>query len=234
MTDIETGHAEIMEETPSDGRRRRIRRMACFAAALCLTSGSLDAAAADGGEKGNENGMASVQSQPESGVPPGSRSQTKGGGLESTAGDAEEKKVAEPAWQRLDRALALAEGTGKHILVNFYTDWCPNCRRMDERTYRDDGVLKQMSASFIPVKVNAESNRPLRIDGHTVSEAQLALMFRVNSYPTTWFLAPDGRALMPLKGYYGPELFAPVLRFVEGGWYEKMDFDMYMEREKKR
>ena len=57
-------------------------------------------------------------------------------------------------------------------------------------------------------------------------------MFRVNSYPTTWFLSSEGRPIIPVKGYYGPELFAPMLRFVEGGWYEKMDFDTYMEREK--
>ena len=103
---------------------------------------------------------------------------------------------------------------------------------MNERTYRDDEVLKQLQQAFIPVKLNAESNNPLIIEGQTVSEAQVAMMFRVNSYPTTWFLSPEGRPLIPVRGYYGPKLFAPMLRFVEGGWYEKMDFDMYMEREK--
>jgi thioredoxin-related protein len=152
----------------------------------------------------------------------------------ASANDGNEEKAAEPNWQRLDKALALAKDSGKLIIVNFYTDWCPNCKRMNEKTYRDDGVLKQLSKSFISVKLNAESSRPLIIEGQAVTEAQVALMFRVNSYPTTWFLTADGRPLLPVRGYYGPELFAPMLRFVEGGWYEKMDFDMYMEREKKR
>jgi len=152
----------------------------------------------------------------------------------AVAGDGNEEEVAEPNWQRLDKALALAKVSGKLIVVNFYTDWCPNCRRMNEKTYRDDGVLKQLNESFISVKLNAESSRPLTIEGQSVSEAQVALMFRVNSYPTTWFLSSEGRPLIPVRGYYGPELFAPILRFVEGGWYEKMDFDMYMEREKKK
>ena len=151
----------------------------------------------------------------------------------ATAGEVNEKKPAEPDWQRLDKALALAKDSGKLIIVNFYTDWCPNCRRMNEKTYRDDAVLKQLAKSFIPVKLNAESSQPLIIQGQTVTEYQVALMFQVSSYPTTWFLTSEGRPLLPVRGYYGPDLFAPMLRFVEGGWYEKMDFDMYMEREKR-
>ncbi len=152
----------------------------------------------------------------------------------ASAGDGNEEKAAEPSWQRLDKALALAKDSGKLIIVNFYTDWCPNCRRMNEKTYRDEGVLKQLSKSFISVKLNAESSRPLIIEGQAISEARVALMFRVNMYPTTWFLSSEGRPILPVRGYYGPDLFAPMLRFVEGGWYEKMDFDMYMEREKKK
>ncbi len=153
---------------------------------------------------------------------------------DASAGDGNEKKAAEPNWQRLDRALALAKDSGKIIIVNFYTDWCPNCRRMNEKTYRDAGVLKQLNKSFISVKLNAESSQPLIIEGQTVTEYHVALMFQVNSYPTTWFLSSEGRPILPVRGYYGPDLFAPMLRFVEGGWYEKMDFDMYMEREKKK
>ena len=152
----------------------------------------------------------------------------------ATAGDGNEKKASEPDWQRLDKALAMAKNSGKLIIVNFYTDWCPNCKRMNEKTYRDEGVLKQLSKSFIPVKLNAESSQTLIIEGQAVTEYQVALVFQVNSYPTTWFLSSDGRPLIPVRGYYGPDLFAPMLRFVEGGWYEKMDFDMYMEREKKK
>ncbi|MCY3773514.1 MAG: thioredoxin family protein, partial [Gemmatimonadetes bacterium] len=100
----------------------------------------------------------------------------------AAAGAGNEKEAAEPNWQRLDQALALAKGSGKLIIVNFYTDWCPNCRRMNEKTYRDDGILKQLNESFIPVKLNAESSRPLFIEGQTVTEYQVALMFRVNSY----------------------------------------------------
>ncbi|MYA78836.1 MAG: DUF255 domain-containing protein [Gemmatimonadetes bacterium] len=151
----------------------------------------------------------------------------------ATAGEVNEKKPTEPDWQRLDKALALAKDSGKLIIVNFYTDWCPNCRRMNEKTYRDETVLKQLAKSFISVKLNAESSQPLIIQGQTVTEYQVALMFQVGSYPTTWFLTSEGRPLLPVRGYYGPDLFAPMLRFVEGGWYEKMDFDLYMEREKR-
>ena len=186
------------------GRWTDITYVACMAVVFGVTFGTLNASAVDGA------GNAAVDG----------------------SGEANEK-ASEPNWQRLDKALALAKDSGKLIIVNFYTDWCPNCRRMNEKTYRDDGILKQLNESFIPVKLNAESSRPLFIEGQTVTEYQVALMFRVNSYPTTWFLSSEGRPLIPVRGYYGPDLFAPMLRFVEGGWYEKMDFDMYMEREKR-
>lgn len=155
------------------------------------------------------------------------------GTADVSAGEGNKKEAAKPNWQRLDKALALAKDSGKLIIVNFYTDWCPNCRRMNELTYRDEGILKQLNESFIPVKLNAESSRPLIIEGQAISEAQVALMLQVNVYPTTWFISSEGRPIIPVRGYYGPDLFAPMLRFVEGGWYEKMDFDMYMEREKR-
>lgn len=183
--------------------------VACMAVVFGLTLGTLNASAVDGA--GNATGVPVA-----------------------TAGEVNEKKPAEPDWQRLDKALALAKDSGKLIIVNFYTDWCPNCRRMNEKTYRDERILKQLAKSFISVKLNAESSRLLTIQGQTVTEYQVALMFQVGSYPTTWFLTSDGRPLLPVKGYYGPDLFAPMLRFVEGGWYEKMDFDMYMEREKQK
>ena len=207
MPHVEVSKAEVIDMERHTGRRLGAKLIACIVAAFCLAVavGVTDA------------------------VPLAAA----GAGNAKEAGEANEK-ASEPDWQRLDKALALAKDSGKLIIVNFYTDWCPNCRRMNEKTYRDDGILKQLNESFIPVKLNAESSRPLFIEGQTVTEYQVALMFRVNSYPTTWFLSSEGRPLIPVRGYYGPDLFAPMLRFVEGGWYEKMDFDMYMEREKKQ
>ena len=148
----------------------------------------------------------------------------------------EENNLVEkvPQWHQLDKALALAKESGKHIVVNFYTDWCPNCKRMDERTYHDDNVLEQLKDGFISVKINAESSKLLIIKGQTVTEEQIANMFKVDLYPTTWFLSPDGRPLMPLRGYYGPKTFKPVLQFVKGKWYESMTFDIYMKRKDKK
>ena len=208
MTSDETYRFLSVARRQIAARWTSVTFVACIAVVFGLTVGTLNVSAVDGA--GNATGDGAVDG----------------------AGEGTEKPV-EPDWQRLDKALALAKDFGKLIIVNFYTDWCPNCRRMNEKTYRDEGVLKQLAKSFISVKLNAESSQPLTIQGQTVTEYQVALMFQVGSYPTTWFLTSDGRPLLPVKGYYGPDLFAPMLRFVEGGWYEKMNFDVYMEREKR-
>lgn len=135
-------------------------------------------------------------------------------------------------WHRFDKALALAKQTNKPIVVDVFTDWCHWCKVMDEKTYGDKDIQTQLNKSFILVKLDAESPKPLIVEGRSVSEAQVASMLKVKSYPTTWFMTPDGKPIAPLKGFVPPERFAPVLRYIEGGHYTKMDFDMYMEREK--
>jgi len=135
-------------------------------------------------------------------------------------------------WNRFDKALALAKQTNKPIVVDVYTDWCHWCTVMDEKTYGDKGIQAQLNKSFILVKLDAESPKPMIVQGRSVSEAQVAAMLKVTSYPTTWFLTSEGQPIAPLKGYVPPEKFAPVLRYIEGGFYTEMDFDMYMEREK--
>lgn len=155
------------------------------------------------------------------------------GHWQTVQADAGKSKAHEALnWHRFDRALALAKQTNKHIVVDFYTDWCHWCDVMDEKTYGDKGIQAQLNKSFILVKLDAESPKPLVIQGRSVSEAQVAAMFKVTSYPTTWFMTADGKPIAPLKGFVPPERFAPVLRYIEGGFYTQMDFDMYMEREK--
>ena len=228
MVNDATNRLEAVVRRPHAIKWTVITLAACLAVAFGLTIGTPNAMAGDGA--GNRAGNGDRDR-----VNNGAGNAAVDGAVKAAVDGAEKatKKATEPDWQRLDTALALAKVSDKLIIVNFYTDWCPNCRRMNEKTYRDEGVLKQLNESFISVKLNAESSRPLIIEGQTVTEYQVALMFRVGSYPTTWFLTSEGRPLLPVKGYYGPDLFAPMLRFVEGGWYEKMDFDMYMEREKR-
>lgn len=133
-------------------------------------------------------------------------------------------------WHRYDKALPLAKKQNRFVLIDFYTDWCGWCDVMDEKTYADPSVKALLEKSFILVKVNAESRRFVKLRGQNVTEVRLASIYRVKSYPTTWFLQPDGKAIAPVNGYVTPEKFERILRYISEGVYHKMGFEQYMNR----
>ncbi|MBI4550832.1 MAG: DUF255 domain-containing protein [Candidatus Latescibacteria bacterium] len=134
-------------------------------------------------------------------------------------------------WNRYDRGLVLAKQQNKHVLIDFYTDWCGWCKTMDEKTYGDKSIQAILTSKFVLVKVNAESKQTVQVNGKTVTEAQVAAMYRVNGYPMTWFLDPDGKAVSPVSGYVPPDEFSPILTYVGDGWYKRMKFEQFVKRQ---
>ncbi|MBT5874782.1 MAG: DUF255 domain-containing protein [Candidatus Latescibacteria bacterium] len=147
-----------------------------------------------------------------------------------SASDPDRASGNEPTWHRYDKALKLAQDQDKFLLIDFYTDWCGWCEVMDEKTYTDPEVRKLIDEHFILVKVNAESKRFIKLQGRNITETRLASIYKVTSYPTTWFLQSDGKAIAPVNGYVTPQDFEPILRYISGGWFKKMGYDAFVKQ----
>lgn len=99
-------------------------------------------------------------------------------------------------WEKtFERAQAEAVKTRKPIMVDFYTDWCSACKMMDAEAYTDASVVRA-SQKFVAVKVNAEQR------------TDLAMRYKVNSYPTILWIDADGKVLNTSEGYGGIEMLA--------------------------
>jgi thiol:disulfide interchange protein len=89
--------------------------------------------------------------------------------------------------------------TNKPMMVEFYTDWCGVCKRMDSDVYPDPAVIAE-TQNVVPVKINAE----VRTD--------LAQRYSVNSYPT--FIWMDGACAerYRISSGFSPASFLSVMQ----------------------
>jgi thiol-disulfide isomerase/thioredoxin len=96
----------------------------------------------------------------------------------------------------LDRARQAATDGGKRfVLVDFYTVWCGPCKKLDETTWKDQGVRDWLSREAVCLKVDAEKDEAL------------ADKYRINVYPTVLLLQPDGAEIDRLVGYRDAKTF---------------------------
>ncbi len=134
-------------------------------------------------------------------------------------------------WRSLDEGLREAKASGRPIMVDVFTDWCRWCKVMDRDVYSRADVQDYVARHFVPVRLNAESGRPATYAGAPLTERAVATRFAINSYPTTAFLRTDGSHVVNVPGYWPPDKFLLVLRFVAEGRFERgEDFDAFMSR----
>jgi thiol-disulfide isomerase/thioredoxin len=96
----------------------------------------------------------------------------------------------------LDKARqAATDGGKKFVVVDFYTVWCGPCKKLDETTWKDQGVRDWLSKESVCVKVDAEKDE------------KLAAKYRINAYPTVLLVRPDGTEIDRLVGYRDAKTF---------------------------
>ncbi|MFQ5501217.1 MAG: thioredoxin fold domain-containing protein [Phycisphaerae bacterium] len=147
--------------------------------------------------------------------PPAARvNPTTNGHPAAPTADAKPKVAAKPAvkppsptkieWVTdWDTATQAAKKTGKFIMVDFYTDWCGWCKKLDRDTYTDKKII-QLSTEFIPVKLNAQK-----------AGKDLARKNKVRGYPTILFFDAKGKAVGRISGYLNPEKYLKAVRKIQ-------------------
>ena len=108
-----------------------------------------------------------------------------------------------PAWADV---LAKAKAAGKPVFVDFTTDWCGWCRKLEKDTYSQKAVGDAMKA-FVNVMVDAEKG-----EGPSIAKR-----FHVNGFPTLVVVDATGAEVDRIVGYRKPEPFLEeIARILRG------------------
>jgi thiol-disulfide isomerase/thioredoxin len=114
-----------------------------------------------------------------------------------------------------EQALAEAAKQNKWVMIDFYTTWCPPCKKLDEITWRDPKVIDWLTSNTIALKIDAEA------------EEAIARKHGIDAYPTMVLIDPTGRQRGSIIGFVPPEAF-----LAEAGAYLAGKDDVAIAREK--
>ncbi len=87
-----------------------------------------------------------------------------------------------------EEAKEAARKTGKLIMLDFYTDWCFYCKKLDAEVF-PTAAFKAKGAEFILCKINAEK------------DTAVAAQFPIEGYPAIFFVNADGKVVHNIGGF---------------------------------
>lgn len=140
---------------------------------------------------------------------------------------------AQVKWHTIEEA-ANANIGNKFYLVDFYTDWCGYCKKMDRETFSDPTVAKILKRFFYPVKFNAESTKSFSWFGQTFhapnGRSRVHEFARgVKGYPTTVLYRADGSVFQAIPGFAPAKDFIVILWYFANGDYQRYPFERYQQ-----
>ena len=100
-------------------------------------------------------------------------------------------------WTNIALDEIINNNTDKLVLVDFETEWCVWCDRLDTDTYTDQRVIEFAKKNLISKKIDAEKN----------NGPQQKKKYRVMGYPTILLLDSEGNEIDRIIGYRPPEEF---------------------------
>ena len=107
----------------------------------------------------------------------------------------------------LEQYLMQAASSGRGVIVDYYADWCVDCLRMEESTFKDSLVVAEVENRFIALQVDVTNPKDNNANA-------LKKRFNVFGPPAMIFLDQQGMVLSDFNfyGYKNPQDFLEHLK----------------------
>ncbi len=141
-----------------------------------------------------------------------------------------------PAWFNnsfMDIGEDIAEATAenKRLVLFFYQDGCPYCKKLIEYNFTQRDIVEKTRATVDVLPINMWGDREVTwLDGETMTEKAFAVKMRVMFTPTMLFLDEQGRVALRVNGYYGPNKFKAALAYIADKGEKTERFADYYQR----
>lgn len=133
-------------------------------------------------------------------------------------------------WVSIEEAEALNKENPKKIFIDFYTDWCGWCKRMESTTFSHPVIAQYINENFYAVKFNAEQLDPVTFRGteftnenagqrRSAHSFAIAVLQGRMGYPSFAFFDENLDLITAMSGYRPPETLEPILVFFSDNVY---------------
>ena len=131
-------------------------------------------------------------------------------------------------WLSFSQGYELALKEKKHLLVDFYADWCKWCRVMETETFTKPDVINKLNADYVTARVYVDRPEKIQFRGMSMSSEEFASGMGINSLPTLMFFDKNGEALTKVPGFIDEKTMLPFLAYISSECYNKqVSFDEY-------
>ena len=140
-----------------------------------------------------------------------------------------------PSWFKVSfldlyEDMADAADNNKRLLLYFYQDGCPYCKKLLEDNFGQRAIAEKTKKYFDVVAINIWGDQEVTVGDKIYSEKQFAEALKVQYTPTLLFFNENRKAVFRANGYYPPEKFNTVLDYVGQHKEHELSFQDYLAR----
>lgn len=141
----------------------------------------------------------------------------------------------QPEWFKnsfldLDDDIEEARNAGKRLMLFFYQDGCPYCKKILEDNFGQRDIAEKTRKNFDVVSMNIWGDRDVSFGDINTTEKDFAARLKVMYTPTIIFFNEEGKPVLRTNGYYHPAKFNAALDYVLERHDKKEKFRAYLAR----
>ncbi len=140
-----------------------------------------------------------------------------------------------PAWFKVSfldlfEDIEDAADNGKRLLVYYYQDGCPYCKKLLQENFSQREISDKTKKYFDVVSINLWGDKEVTVGDKTYTEKEFAEALKVQYTPTLLFFNENNKIAFRANGYYPPEKFSALLDYIGNKQEAKISYQDYMEK----